>query len=113
MSWSIATVCAQYYARGLGLIVLEAIALTASATIGLTVYALTSKTDFSYLGAGLGAGLWVLILGGLVASFTAAPALQLGLAVGGAGLFSLYIVYDVHMIGTRRRATLAGRMASH
>jgi len=43
----------------------------------------------------------VLILGGLMASFVAAPALHLGLAVGGAALFSLYIVYDVHMIARK------------
>ena len=101
MSWSIGAVCAAYYAKGLGLIVLEALGITASVTVGLTVYTFRSKTDFSYLGAGLGAGLWVLIAGGLVSALTAAPMLHLAMAVGGAALFSLYIVYDVYLIANR------------
>jgi FtsH-binding integral membrane protein len=68
-------------------------------TAGLTVYTLRSKTDFSYLGAGLGAALWVLLLGGLLAMFV--PGMHLALAMGGAVLFSAYIVYDVHMIANR------------
>ena len=94
-------------------------------TAGLTVYTLRSKTDFSYLGAGLGAALWVLLLGGLLAMFV--PGMHLALAMGGAVLFSAYIVrsgrslvspplspastlfralaqvYDVHMIANRCR----------
>mmetsp|Transcript_5720 Transcript_5720/g.12460 ORF Transcript_5720/g.12460 Transcript_5720/m.12460 type:complete len:244 (+) Transcript_5720:200-931(+) len=101
MGWSIGVVCAMYYARGLGLLVLEAVAITASVTIGLTLYTLKSKTDFSYLGAGLGAAVWALIFGGFIASLTAAPAMHLAMAVGGAVVFSLYIVYDVYMISRR------------
>uniref|UniRef100_A0A7S0LL57 Transmembrane BAX inhibitor motif-containing protein 4 n=1 Tax=Coccolithus braarudii TaxID=221442 RepID=A0A7S0LL57_9EUKA len=101
MSWSVGAVCALYYTRGLGILVLEALAITASVTVGLTIYTLRSKADFSYLGAGLGSALWVLILGGLVASFTAAPAMHLAMAVGGAVIFSLYIVYDVYLISCR------------
>mmetsp|Transcript_15616 Transcript_15616/g.51561 ORF Transcript_15616/g.51561 Transcript_15616/m.51561 type:complete len:245 (+) Transcript_15616:55-789(+) len=99
MAWSVATTCGAFAAAGLGLIVLEALALTASVTAGLTVYTLRSKTDFSYLGAGLGAALWVLLLGGLLAMFV--PGMHLALAMGGAVLFSAYIVYDVHMIANR------------
>jgi len=47
------------------------------------------------------APLWVLIIGGLVATLTAAPAMHFALAVGGAVVFSLYIVYDVHLIAKR------------
>ena len=79
----------------------QALALTASVTAALTVYTLRSKQDFSFMGAGLGASLWVLILGGLVASFTGAASLQFALAVGGAVIFSLYIVFDVYMISCR------------
>lgn len=43
MAWSVATVCARFYAAGLGLIVVEAVALTASVTAGLTAYTLSSK----------------------------------------------------------------------
>ena len=98
IAWSVGTVCARYYAVGLGLVVLQAVALTASATVGLTLYTLRSKKDFSYMGAGLGASLWVLIIGSLVCSLVGMPAMHLALSVGGAAIFSLYIVYDVHMI---------------
>jgi FtsH-binding integral membrane protein len=99
MAWGVATTCGAYAAAGYSMAVLEALVLTATATVGLTVYTLRSKQDFSYLGAGLGAALWVLILGGVLAIFI--PGMQLAMAVAGAAIFSLYIVYDVHMIATR------------
>ena len=101
IAWSVGTVCARYYAVGLGLVVLQAVALTASATVGLTLYTLRSKKDFSYMGAALGASLWVLIIGSLVCSLVGMPGMHLALSVGGAAIFSLYIVYDVHMIAKR------------
>eukprot|EP00316_Scyphosphaera_apsteinii_P010091 CAMPEP_0119329448 /NCGR_PEP_ID=MMETSP1333-20130426/75885_1 /TAXON_ID=418940 /ORGANISM="Scyphosphaera apsteinii, Strain RCC1455" /LENGTH=247 /DNA_ID=CAMNT_0007338569 /DNA_START=20 /DNA_END=763 /DNA_ORIENTATION=+ len=101
MAWSVGVTCAQFYAVGLGLLVLEAVAITASVTVGLTAFALNSKADFSYLGAGLGASLWVLIFGGFIATLTGLPAAHLALAVGGAAVFSLYIVYDVYLISRR------------
>jgi len=101
MSWSVATVCAQYAAHGMGLIVLQAVCLTASVTVALTVYTLKSKKDFSFLGAGLGTALWVLIFGGLIASLSGSTAMHMALSVAGAGIFSLYIVFDVYMISRR------------
>jgi hypothetical protein len=98
---TIGAVCAIYQARGLGFIVLQALVLTASVTCALTVYTLRSKRDFSFMGAGLGAGLWVLLLGGLVASLAGSATAHFALAVGGAALFSLYIVFDVYMISKR------------
>ena len=53
------------------------------------------------MGAGLGSALWVLIIGGLLASLTGLGAMHFALAVGGAVVFSLYIVYDVHEIAKR------------
>jgi hypothetical protein len=98
---SIGTVCAIYEAKGLGFIVFQALGLTASVTVGLTVYTLKSKRDFSFMGAGLAASLWVLILGGLIASLVGSASAHFAMAVGGAVLFSLYIVLDVHMISRR------------
>ena len=51
--------------------------------------------------AGLGSALWILILGGLIASLTGLPTMHFALAVGGAVIFSLYIVYDVWEISKR------------
>jgi len=101
MAWSVGVVCAQYAAHGYGMIVLQAVFLTASVTAALTVYTLRSKKDFSYLGAGLGSALWVLIFGGFIASLTGSAMMHSALAVGGAAVFSLYIVFDVYMISTR------------
>jgi len=70
MGWGVAVTCARFQAAGLGLVVLEAVGLTASVTAALTAYTLKSKEDFSYLGAGLGSALWILIIGGLIASLT-------------------------------------------
>ena len=101
MGWGVAVTCARFQAAGLGLVVLEAVGLTASVTAALTAYTLKSKEDFSYLGAGLGSALWILILGGLIASLTGLPTMHFALAVGGAVIFSLYIVYDVWEISKR------------
>jgi len=101
LGWGVAVTCARFQQAGLGLVVLEAVGLTASVTAALTAYTLRSKTDFSYLGAGLGSALWVLIIGGLVAALTGLPGMHFAMAVGGAFLFSLYIVYDVHEIAKR------------
>lgn len=98
---SIGTVCAIYYQAGLGFLVFEALGLTAAVTAALTIYTLRSKQDFSFMGAGLGASLWVLILGGLVASLTGSASLHFAMAVGGALIFSLYIIFDVYMIAQR------------
>ena len=42
-SYTIAVVCAMYYENGAGMIVLQALILTAAVFISLTVYALKSK----------------------------------------------------------------------
>ena len=101
MSWSVGVTCALYAAHGLGFVVIEAVGLTASVTAALTAYTLRSKKDFSFLEAGLGTSLWVLIFGGLIASLTGMAAMHTALAVGGAAIFSLYIVYDVFEISQR------------
>ncbi|KAL1521912.1 hypothetical protein AB1Y20_021562 [Prymnesium parvum] len=101
MSWSVGAVCAQYAAHGMGIIVLQAVFLTAAVTVGLTAYTLKSKQDFSFLGAGLSSALFVLIFGGLIASLTGSAAMHTALAVGGAAIFSLYIIFDVYMISRR------------
>ena len=101
IAWSVGVTCAMYSSAGYGFLVLEAVGLTASTTAALCAYTLQSKRDFSYMGAGLSSALWVLIFGGLIASFVGTSAMHTALAVGGAAIFSLYIVYDVHEISKR------------
>lgn len=78
--------------------VLEALALTCAVTLGLTAYTFQSKRDFSSWGAGLYAALCVLILAGLMQIFFQSVLLDRALGVIGALIFSLYIIYDTHMI---------------
>ena len=47
-------------------IVLQAFALTAAVVVGLTIYTLQTKRDFSAWGGCAFAALWILILGGIL-----------------------------------------------
>ncbi|XP_046667552.1 protein lifeguard 4-like [Homalodisca vitripennis] len=75
-------------------VVLQALVLTVVVVGGLTAYTLQSKRDFSSLGSFLFASLCVLIVGGFLTIFFGSTALELFLSVGGALLFSLFIIYD-------------------
>ncbi|XP_033223564.1 protein lifeguard 4-like [Belonocnema kinseyi] len=78
--------------------VIEAFFITFLVVLSLTVYTFQSKRDFSSMGAGLYAALTVLIIGGFIQFFTQSPVLEMFMAIGGALLFSLYIIYDTHML---------------
>jgi len=99
-SYLVGTVTAMYAENGAGDLVLEAVAITASVFIILTVFTLQSKIDFSFMGAGLGMGLWILILWGF---FGMIFGLQTGMvyAMGGSVLFSGFIIYDTYMLCER------------
>jgi modulator of FtsH protease len=72
----------------------DAFLLTGAAFVGLTGFVFVSKKDFSFLGASLSMGLWV-VLGGLVLGFFLhSAALSLAVASVGVLLFSGYILYD-------------------
>jgi FtsH-binding integral membrane protein len=62
MTYTVGVVCAAYYQNHMGVIVLQALILTASVFISLTTYVLVTKKDFSFLGGGLFAGLMILIV---------------------------------------------------
>lgn len=78
--------------------VIQAFAMTCAVTMGLTFYTLQSKRDFSSWGAGLFAVLWVLIIAGFLQIFLHSKLLELAIAAGGAILFSLFIIFDTHMM---------------
>jgi FtsH-binding integral membrane protein len=109
ISWSVGTLCAILELSGLGGVVLQAIGLTAVATVGLSAYALRSKRDFSLIGATLHAGLSALVVGGFanlllmwVIGSSAVPDLvSLALALGGACVFSGFLVYDTYLLANR------------
>jgi len=82
-------------------IVVQAFFLTAAVVCGLTAFTFQTKRDFSNMGAALFTGLIVLILGGFIQMFVGGEITDTALAVGGAILFSLFIIYDTQMIMKR------------
>mmetsp|Transcript_12078 Transcript_12078/g.28006 ORF Transcript_12078/g.28006 Transcript_12078/m.28006 type:complete len:245 (-) Transcript_12078:324-1058(-) len=98
-TYTVGVVCALYYQSGLGLIVLQALLLTAAVFASLTSYLLITKKDFSWLGGGLSAVLIILLFWGMLNTFFgfgAGPRLIFSLI--GAILFAGYIVYDTSLI---------------
>jgi len=83
-------------------IVLQALLITLGVFLGLTLFTLQSKYDFSGMGAWLFGGLIALMMTGLVGIFIPfGRTMDLVFAAGGCLIFSGYIVYDTYMI-TRR-----------
>jgi len=91
--------CTQYAAAGLSTLVIEAFALTSIIFIGLTLFTIQSKIDFSFFGAGLGVALLALLMWGWFAMF-AFPSFMFSqvYALAGSVIFSLYVVYDTWLI---------------
>merc|ERR1719486_1095792 len=101
MSYTIGIMCTAYAAAGMGLLVLEAFAITSLVFVGLTIFAIKSKIDFSFLGAILPVCLLVLIIWGFFACFAFDSfAFRQVYALGGTVIFSLYVLYDTHAITT-------------
>ena len=72
----------------------DAFLLAAGAFVGLSGYVFVSRRDFSYLGAALSMGMWV-VLGAMVLGFFFHSAVfQLAIASVGVLLFSGYILFD-------------------
>jgi len=92
-SVGIGCICGAYQQSGQGQYVLTAFSLTAAVFCALTLFALQSKIDFSFLGGALFAGLLLLIGWGLVNSIFGWQ-LSFLYSLFGAILFSLYILYD-------------------
>lgn len=82
-------------------VVIQAFFLTAGVVIALTAYTFQTKRDFSSWGTGLFAGLWILILGGFMQIFIGGEFTDTAMAIGGALLFSGFIIFDTQMIMTR------------
>ena len=63
------TLPVPHAAAGMGIVVLEAFAITSLVFVALTIFAIKSKVDFSFLGAILPLCLLVLMIWGLFAMF--------------------------------------------
>lgn len=103
-SFMVGTICAHYQAKGLGVLVLEALVLTLGIFVVLTAYTVFSKRDFSFMGGALFVALWVLIGASVinlifgVVGGSRSPFFSMLIACGGALIFSLYIIYDTWQI---------------
>ncbi|KAI0266719.1 UPF0005-domain-containing protein [Gloeopeniophorella convolvens] len=83
-------------------IVLQALLITTGVFLGLTLFTLQSKYDFSGMGPWLFGGLIALLMTGLVgAFFPFGSTMDLVYAIGGTLLFSGYVVYDTYLINSR------------
>lgn len=96
------TICMSYYCFVICLFydrkyVIEALGLTIASTIGLTVYAFKTKTDYTYWGFVLFALLFLIPLAALF-FFWSPIYYVLFIIIGGIIIYSLYIVYDTQLI---------------
>ena len=91
-SYLVALCCCFYSFK----IVIAAAAMTSAVVIALTVYACSTKTDFTATGGFLFVGLTLLMLLGIFSIFL--PFLHTLYLVLGVGLFSMYLIYDTQMV---------------
>ncbi|KAH9961273.1 UPF0005-domain-containing protein [Russula dissimulans] len=83
-------------------IVLQALLITTGVFLGLTLFTLQSKYDFSGMGPWLFGGLIALFMTGVVGVFIPfSSTLNLTYAIGATLLFSGYVVYDTYLINKR------------
>jgi len=102
MSYLIGLTCTFYAAAGMGVLVVEAFAITSIIFVALTAFAMYSKIDFSFLGMILPALLLILMVWGLfVFVFFDSFAFRQVYALAGCVIFVLYILYDTHQICER------------
>eukprot|EP00325_Prymnesiales_sp_UTEX-LB-985_P000402 CAMPEP_0174708178 /NCGR_PEP_ID=MMETSP1094-20130205/10497_1 /TAXON_ID=156173 /ORGANISM="Chrysochromulina brevifilum, Strain UTEX LB 985" /LENGTH=324 /DNA_ID=CAMNT_0015906691 /DNA_START=32 /DNA_END=1006 /DNA_ORIENTATION=- len=102
MSYLIGLTCTFYAAAGMGVLVVEAFAITSIIFIALTAFAMYSKIDFSFLGMILPCLLLILIVWGFfVFVFFDSFAFRQAYALAGTIIFVLYILYDTHSICER------------
>src|SRR5205085_437996 len=76
----------------------DALVLSGSIFAGLTLYTFVSKKDFSYLGASLSIGLFMLIGVMFVNFFVQSTTLDLGISIIGVIVFSGFILVDTSRI---------------
>ncbi len=79
-------------------IVAQAFLMTSVAFGGISMFAMTTKRDFSGMGKMLFIALIILIVASISNIFFQSPLLQLGVAGVGALLFSAFILYDTQQI---------------
>ncbi len=79
-------------------VVAQAFLMTSVAFGGISMFAMTTKKDFSGMGKMLFIALIILIVGSISNIFIGSSILQLGIAMVGALVFSAFILYDTQQI---------------
>jgi modulator of FtsH protease len=79
-------------------IVAQAFLMTSVAFGGISMFAMTTKRDFSGMGKMLFIALIIIIVGSISNIFIGSSVLQLGIAMAGALVFSAFILYDTQQI---------------
>src|SRR5579885_3555762 len=96
---ALSPIISLYLGAGYGYILSEAFLITAVTSLGLSVYAWTTKRDFSRLADYLFFGLLLLIVAGIVGIFFGGifsiPLVGLFISIFGVAIFSGYVLYYV------------------
>ncbi|SMC08654.1 Bax inhibitor-1/YccA family protein [Nitratiruptor tergarcus] len=79
-------------------IVTNALLLTGVAFGGISLFAINTKRDFTFMGKFLFVTLIILVVAGLINIFVGSPLLQTAIAAIGAILFSAFILFDTQNI---------------
>uniref|UniRef100_A0A0K8TNG4 Putative n-methyl-d-aspartate receptor glutamate-binding subunit n=1 Tax=Tabanus bromius TaxID=304241 RepID=A0A0K8TNG4_TABBR len=88
--------------------VLMAVGITAAVCIGLTLFALQTKWDFTVCGGVLFVALIIFFIFGIVAIFFSSRTLSLVYSSLGALLFSFYLIYDTQlMLGGKHKMSIS------
>lgn len=87
-------------------IVLTAMGLTAAVTVGLTVYALTTKEDFTWCGGILFASVTILIVGGIICAIfgfrhDTYRLYHVLYCCCGIVIYSIYLIFDTQLISEK------------
>jgi len=99
LSYLVGLTCTFYAASGMGVLVVEAFAITSLLFVGLTAFVMYSKIDFSFLGLILPVLLLTLIIWGFfVTVFFDSFQFRQVYALAGCVIFALYILYDTSNI---------------
>ena len=101
ISWTVGIICMMARSPA---IVFEAAGITAAMVVGLTFYAITTKTDFTMCGALIWILAMILSMACLM-MWILGPQMHLAFACLGVFVYSFFLVYDTQMIvgGKHRR----------
>lgn len=97
-----------YVQAGLGLIVLDAAAVTAVVTAGAGVYGYTTRRDLTGLGGVLFMGLMAVVGALLVGLFVHLPLLGIAVSAAAALLFTGFLVYDLNRVARAGEVSQGG-----